>query len=122
MYQIIWVLIPQSDRTSQKWFRVCQIPQGSKRCMSVFIWEASGRITSWEQGHPPVLPEEASEGRGTVKGQLPSQVSERGGTSKSKEGSSRCGAAETIGLGTMRLQVRSLALLSGLRMQHCCEL
>ena len=27
-----------------------------------------------------------------------------------------------IQLGTMRLQVRSLASLSGLRIQHCCEL
>ena len=27
-----------------------------------------------------------------------------------------------IQLGTMRLWVRSLALLSGLRIQHCCEL
>ena len=37
-------------------------------------------------------------------------------------GSSRRGAAETIQLGTMRLRVRSLGLLSGLRIQHCCEL
>ena len=29
---------------------------------------------------------------------------------------------EGIQLGTMRLQVRSLASLSGLRIQHCCEL
>ena len=27
-----------------------------------------------------------------------------------------------IQLGTITLQVRSLALLSGLRIQHCCEL
>ena len=35
---------------------------------------------------------------------------------------SRCGAVEKNRLGTMRLLVRSLALLSGLRIRHCCEL
>ena len=33
-----------------------------------------------------------------------------------------CGAAETIRLGTMKLRVGSLALLSGLRIRHCHEL
>ena len=37
--------------------------------------------------------------------------------------SSHCGTAETnMNHGTMRLWVWSLALLSGLRIQHCCEL
>ena len=41
---------------------------------------------------------------------------------KGFSGSSRHGAAETIQLGTMRLRVRSLALLGGLRIQCCPEL
>ena len=40
----------------------------------------------------------------------------------SQNWSSRCGAAEMNLTRTMRLQVRSLASLSGLRMQHCGEL
>ena len=36
--------------------------------------------------------------------------------------SSHCGTAEMIQLVTMRLQVQSLALLSGLRILCCCEL
>ena len=36
--------------------------------------------------------------------------------------SSHCGTVERIHLGTMRLWVRSLASLSGLRFWHCCEL
>ena len=31
-------------------------------------------------------------------------------------------SGQRIQLGTMRLTVRSLALLNGLRIQHCCEL
>ena len=36
--------------------------------------------------------------------------------------SSLGGAAEWNQLGSMRLWVRSLALLGGLRIQHCCDL
>ena len=36
--------------------------------------------------------------------------------------SSHCGAAETIQLGTVRLWVRFLASLIGLRIWCCCEL
>ena len=37
-------------------------------------------------------------------------------------GSSRCGASETNPTVYMRMRVRSLASISGLRIQHCCEL
>ena len=42
---------------------------------------------------------------------------------KLSEWNSCCGAARNeIRLGMMRLQVRSLVLLTGLKIQHCCEL
>ena len=41
---------------------------------------------------------------------------------KTKTKSSRRGSAETNLTGTMRLQVRSLASLSGLKIWRCCEL
>ena len=47
--------------------------------------------------------------------------SEAGGQTESSTRSSHCGAAEINQLGTMRLGVRSLALLSGLRIWHCRE-
>ena len=49
-------------------------------------------------------------------------IKEFGKISRHKIGVPIVAQQKQIRLGTMRLQVRSLGLLSGIRIQHCCEL